>query len=82
MDGSYIQQEALRAVVNYNIVHHKVEIPINEFFVVWSSHILGDKKFLIGTVFNDEYYEITYNHRKGELYLDVYKKMFNEAIKI
>lgn len=28
------------------------------------------------------YYEITYNGDKGEMYLDAYKKMHNECIKI
>lgn len=40
-------------------------------------------KALISTTVPDGmYYEITYNGDKGEMYLDAYKKMHNECIKI
>lgn len=50
---------------------------------MWSCKTLQNNKALISTTIPDGmYYEITYNGDKGEMYLDAYKKMHNECIKI
>lgn len=82
VNGAYIQQEAIRAVVGYNKTHYNKDIPVKNCFIVWSCHILGNKKFLIGIIGDNRYYEVTYNYQKGELYLDVYVKTDNECIKV
>lgn len=59
------------------------ESVLEDTFVVWSCKTLQNHKALISTTVPDGmYYEITYNGDKGEMYLDAYKKMHNECIKI
>lgn len=53
-----------------------------DIFVVTSSYILGNRKLLIGNKVNNLYFELTYNARKDEWYVDVYKKIDNECVKI
>lgn len=43
-----------------------------DIFIVWSSYILGNRKYLIGTSDTNKYFEVTYNKTKDEWYLDVY----------
>ena len=55
----------------------------DHIYVVWSCKTLQNNKALLSTIVPDGmYYEITYNGDKGEMYLDAYKKMHNECIKI
>ena len=61
----------------------KHEIDNNEFdiYVVWLSKTLQNSKALLSTSYqSEEYFELTYNGDKHELYLDVYDKVKNEAI--
>lgn len=53
-----------------------------DIFVVTSSYILGNRKLLICNKVNNLYFELTYNTRKDEWYVDVYKKIDNECVKI
>lgn len=46
-------------------------------FIVWSCKILQNNKALLGTAKNTEYFEITYNGDKKEMYIDVYRKIHN-----
>lgn len=53
-------------------------ITLDDVYIVSSSYILGNRKFLLSTtVVDGMYYEITYNIQKAELYLDAYKKWEN-----
>lgn len=48
--------------------------------VVWECWVLGSMKFLLTTDLPDgKYYEVTYNHGKGEFYLDEYVRVHNEC---
>lgn len=50
----------------------------SDVYVVWFCYILGGWKALVSTNIADEmYYEVTYNVKKDELYLDQYKKVHN-----
>ncbi len=54
-----------------------------DVYVVWSCKTLQHFKALLSTTLPDGvYYEVTYNGDKAELYLDVYKKFENRAIRI
>jgi hypothetical protein len=54
---------------------------IDEVFVVWFCYILGGWKALVSTTLPDgRYYEVTYNSRKEEVYLDVYVKRENHTV--
>lgn len=47
-------------------------------YVVWSCHILGNKKALLSTNVSDGmYYEVTYDASSGSFYFDAYKKWEN-----
>lgn len=71
------------------IVHEYIEQlyhakNISEFsvFIVWKSKVLQNRKYMIGsTLFDNTYYELTYNGDKKEWYLDAYKKFENKVIK-
>lgn len=87
MSNAEFIKRATAAVVDYFNRHVDVtdnfKLTAEDTFVVWSSKTLQNNKALISTTIPDGmYYEITYNGDKGEMYLDAYKKMHNECIKI
>ncbi len=54
------------------------KIQIDDVFVVWSCKTLQNSKCLMSTPVKDAYYyEFTLNGDKGEIYMDVYKKVVN-----
>ncbi|MDU5252922.1 DUF6275 family protein [Anaerococcus vaginalis] len=56
----------------------KEEIDADDVFLVWSCKTLQNSKCLMSTpVKGAYYYEFTYNGDKGEIYMDVYKKIEN-----
>ena len=64
-----------------------IEIAMNEYYdhfriedisVVWMAHVLGHKKaMLIDNGNNRRYYEVTYDAKENEMYVDVYDKKVN-----
>lgn len=62
---------------------YKVDVDLVDIYVVWSCKTLQNNKALLSTNISDGmYYEITFNGDKNELYLDAYKKQFNQCIKL
>lgn len=56
----------------------KEDIDADDVFSVWTCKTLQNSKCLMGTpVKGAYYYEFTYNGDKGEIYMDVYKKIEN-----
>lgn len=54
---------------------------LDEVYVVWYGFVLGSWKALVSTTLPDGmYYEVTYNGKVGEYYLDAYKKFDNVKI--
>lgn len=54
------------------------DIDRDDVFTVWSCKTLQNSKCLMSTpVKGAYYYEFTYNGDKGEIYMDVYKKLEN-----
>jgi len=52
----------------------------DEVYAVWYCYILGGWKALVSTTLPDGmYYEVTYNSKKREVYLDAYKKFENQC---
>lgn len=78
-----MDQEAIMIVENYVMQHLDVTDPEPEFetYIVWKCKALQNWKYLISTnLFDDMYYELTYNGDKKEWYLDAYKKFENRVI--
>lgn len=68
-------------------IHEKTDPALNlqsdDVYTVWSCFILGDYKALISTTIPDgRYYEVTFNTRKNEMYIDVYVKVDNRCISL
>lgn len=77
-----MDEKALRMVAEYEKEHrHTGESAEITPFIVWKSKILQNRKYMISTVENDIYYEITYNGDKKEWYVDAYIKLENRVIK-
>ena len=76
MGSKEFQELAMNAVfrVNPNIV-------ISEMYVVWMVKVLQNNKALIGAVSTCNYYEVTYNGDKDEIYVDEYDKISNTCLK-
>lgn len=56
----------------------KEEIDADDVFAVWTCKTLQNSKCLMSApVKGAYYYEFTYNGDKGEIYMDVYKKLEN-----
>lgn len=56
----------------------KEEIDADDVFIVWSCKTLQNSKALLSARHKGAYYyEFTYNGDKGEIYMDVYKKVEN-----
>jgi hypothetical protein len=56
----------------------KEDIDADDVFSVWTCKTLQNSKCLMSTpVKGAYYYEFTYNGDKGEIYMDVYKKIEN-----
>ena len=59
-----------------------VKISIQDVYVVWMCKALKNSKALLSTNIPDGlYYELTYNGKKDEIYVDVYKKWKNYVVK-
>lgn len=50
----------------------------NDVFIVWMCKTLQNNKALASTLVG-YYYELTYNGDRGEMYIDVYKKIMNKT---
>ena len=51
------------------------DFSIEDISVVWMAHVLGNKKtLLIDNGNNRRCYEVTYNAKENEMYVDVYDK--------
>lgn len=76
MDSRKFHDLAMKAVFQVN-----PNIAISEMFVVWMVKVLQNNKALIGAVSTCNYYEVTYNGDKDEIYVDEYDKISNTCLK-
>jgi Family of unknown function (DUF6275) len=84
--GWDFQEEARREVQAYiNRTKDKTDrifLDLSEIYVVWFAKTLENWKALVSTTVQDlMYYEVTYNGRKKEMYIDAYKRQDNVVIK-
>lgn len=72
--------EATCLVSDYASKANNVPGDLHNVFTVWYGYVLGSMKALFGTTYDDgRYYEVTFNGKTNELYLDVYVKEHNES---
>lgn len=81
-----MQEQAKKIVRDYVNEHldktDNVSITEEQVYVVWFCKTLQNWKALLSTTLPDgQYYEVTFNGDKQEVYLDVYKKLENKCIK-
>ena len=76
-------KETIRDYVNEHIEKtDKMQITVDDVYVVWFCKTLQNWKALASTSVPDGmYYELTYNGDKDEMYLDAYKKFENRCIR-
>lgn len=76
-------KETIRDYVNEHIDKaDKMQITVDDVYVVWFCKTLQNWKVLASTTVPDGmYYELTYNGDKDEMYLDAYKKFENRCIR-
>ena len=77
MGSKEFQELAMNAVFQVN-----PNIAISEMFVVWMCNTLESNNALISAMSTDNYYEVTYNGDKKELYVDEYIKNTNTCINV
>lgn len=77
MDSIKFQELAMNAVFKVNS-----NIAISEMYVVWMVKVLQNNKALIGAVSTCNYYEVTYNGDKDEIYVDEYDKISNTCLNV
>lgn len=77
MGSKEFQELAMKAVFQVN-----PNIAISEMFVVWMCKTLQNNKALISAMSTDNYYEVTYNGDKKQLYVDEYIKNTNTCLNV
>ena len=77
MGSKEFQELAMKAVFQVN-----PNIAISEMFVVWMVKVLQNNKALISAQSTDNYYEVTYNGDKGEIYVNEYKENSSTCLKV
>lgn len=72
--------KVIKIIKDYVLKHldKSDDIPDFQVYTVWKCKALQNWKFLLSTTLYDEmYYELTFNGDKNEWYLDAYKKIEN-----
>ena len=77
MGSKEFQELAMNAVFQVN-----PNIAISEMYVVWMCNTLESNNALISAMSTDNYYEVTYNGDKKELYVDEYIKNTNTCLNV
>lgn len=72
MGSKEFQELAMKAVFQVN-----PNIAISEMYIVWMVKVLQNNKALISAQSTCNYYEVTYNGDKDEIYVDEYDKIGN-----
>ena len=77
MGSKEFQELAMNAVFQVN-----PNIAISEMYVVWMCNTLDSNNAFISAMSTDNYYKVTYNGDKKELYVDEYIKNTNTCLNV
>lgn len=70
-------------IISYAFETFNQHITEAEVYVVWQCKtIQNNKALLYAPALSRTYFEVTYNGDRGEMYLDVYKKVYKRTIVI
>ena len=85
-NGKFVELAKSSIVEAYNKRKGSLSKPITKdnLYVVWLARALQNNKALLSTNIDGDglYFEVTHNGDKNEIYLDIYKKQENKAIKV
>lgn len=73
-------EEAINIVRNY--IFDKYRVKTFRTFIVWKCKTIQNRKYIIGTDYENNFFELTFNGDKNEYYLDVYYKVDKKIIKM
>lgn len=81
MDSYEFQKKCKDWLIDYYKEEFKIDLKIEDVYVVWSCKTLQNNKILVSTNVSDGmYFEFTRNGDKKETYFDAYKKQLNYVI--
>ena len=75
-------KDALGVIEDYIRNTYNINSYLYRSFVIWKCKTIQNVKFIIGTNFNNNIYELTFNGDKNELYIDVYEKIDKVIFKL
>lgn len=80
-DGKFISK--CKQIIVAHMAEYDEVISESDIFVVWSCKTLQNNKAILSMVYKGApLIEMTHNGDKGEIYMDVYKKELNKAVKV
>lgn len=68
-------RDAIEVVEQYLNDTYGIDAFDANVFVVWKCKIIQNVKFIVGTNYNNNFFELTLNGDANELYIDVYNKI-------
>ncbi len=74
-------EDAISVVEQYLNNTYGIDAIDANVFVVWKCKTIQNVKFIVGTNYNNNFFELTLNGDANELYVDVYKKERKVVIK-
>ena len=68
-------EDAILIVKQYLYEKYGADAYGTYIFVVWKCKTIQNVKFIVGTSYNNNFFELTLNGDANELYIDVYRKI-------
>lgn len=75
-------KDALGVIEDYIRNTYNINSYLYRSFVIWKCKTIQNVKFIIGTNYNNNFFELTLNGDANELYIDVYNKIDKVVIQL
>lgn len=84
MENNHFTKLSFNLVQKYYRDEYDTLVSVDDLYVVWLVKALQNNKCLISTRYKGDtsYFEFTYNGDEKEIYMDVYEKRMNKAIRL